>query len=115
MLRLILKKEDIESARTRAIVQAITEKEHAQKGWENFVSVAFPWAETAKKREIAEWAKHLANEVARGPLGVYAQPDTTYRSRLKTKILSREALSPGAADAVRRLPKSMTPILGKSG
>jgi len=92
-------------------VQAIMEKEHAPKAWENFVNVAFPWAETAKKREVAEWAKHLAQEVARGPLGVYAQPDTTYRSRLKAKVVSREALSPGAADAVRRLSKSLSPVI----
>jgi hypothetical protein len=73
--------------------------------------IAYPWAETAKKREIGKWAQQLAQEVARGPLVVTAQADPSYRSRLKARVVERDNLDPLARAAVARLSKKLNPII----
>jgi hypothetical protein len=82
-----------------------------QKSWKDFLNIAFPWAETAKKREIGEWAKRLAQEVARGPLQVTAQKDALFRSRLKAKVIDRERLSPEAAAIISKVSKKIPSII----
>lgn len=111
LFALILKKEDIETARTRVIVQSLYEKEGIEKTWKEFVNTAYPWAETAKKRETTEWTKRLAEEVARGPLLVSAQKEQLFKSRLKARVIDRELLNPQAAAAISRISKRLIPTI----
>lgn len=104
---MILKREDIEAAKTLAVVQAIFEKESAKKAWESYMTTAFPWVATAKKREVESWSKHLASEVSKGALSVTAQQEVRYRSRLKAKAVEQSALSPEVAQTVRRLSQQL--------
>lgn len=90
MLLTILKKEEIEAAKTRALVQAMLKQEAGPDAWTDFFRLAFPWVQTAKKREEKETVKLLMDEIKRGPLAVYAQQDRTFRSRLKTKVVQRQ-------------------------
>jgi hypothetical protein len=87
------------------------EKEHSKETWESFIKIAYPWAETAKKREVGEWATRLAQEVNRGPLVVTAQRDSSYKSRLKARIVEKDNLSPLAAAAISRLSKKLIPTI----
>lgn len=108
---MILKKEDIETARTRVLVQTMLEKEHSRETWDAFIKIAYPWAETAKKREVGEWAMRLAQEVTKGPLVVTAQRDPSYKSRLKARVIEKENLSPQAAAAISRISKRLIPTI----
>lgn len=110
LLLLALKLDEIENARTLAIMLASKKDEKgtlAKQGWDQLQEVAFPWAKTAKKREIGEWAQRLAREVSRGPLAVYAQEDPTYRSRLRAKVVAKESLSKEASAALRRISQRL--------
>lgn len=117
---LVLKKEDIETSKTKVIVQALAEaapkegRESIQKAWKEFIQDVYPWAETAKKREVGEWAQRLAQEVARGPLAVFAQPDKSFRSRLKAKVVERDQLSPKAREIVSKVFKKLPNIVPKN-
>ncbi len=112
---MILKKEDIETAKTKILVQAIAENvpdpKNINNAWKEYLRAVYPWAETAKKREIGEWATRLAQEVARGPLAVHAQKEALFRSRLKSRVVSRDKLSPEAAAIISKVSKKIPSII----
>ena len=111
LFALILKREDIETAKTRVVVQSLLEKEGIDKAWKEYLNIAYPWAETAKKRETSEWVQRLAEEVSRGPLAVFAQQDPMYRSRLKARVIERDKLSPEARATISKISKRLPPIV----
>jgi hypothetical protein len=92
LAQLILKKEHVEVAKTKAIVQAIIHQEAGPEAWKQFFSEAFPWVESAKQIEKTDWIKRLQSEVGRGGLkitGVFDR-EQNIRSRMRTKIIERE-------------------------
>ena len=109
---LVLKREEIETFKTRVMVQTLVDKEHAQEAWDNYTKQAMPWMETAKNREKQDWIKKLSEEVAKGPLTVKPVEDPNkFRSRLNTKVIDREALNPVAAKLISRLSSKMAPSI----
>jgi hypothetical protein len=108
---LILKKEQIESHRLRALAQAIINKEKGPEAFDEFRASAFPWVKTQQKRDQAEHIKLLEAEVKRGVLGITPLVDNTkqVRSRLKTKVVSSQP------EALRRSSKEMKSIYSKMG
>jgi len=87
----ILKKEEIEAAKTRALLQGMLKQDAGPEAWADFFKLAFPWVQVAKKRDEAEVIKRLQEEIKRGPLQITAQHDNKFRSRLKTKVVQRQA------------------------
>ena len=81
---MILRMEEIEAAKTRALLQGLLKAEEGPNAWKDFFRLAFPWVETAKKRDEKDIIKRLQEEVARGPLSITPQQEQRYRSRLKT-------------------------------
>ena len=97
----ILKREEIEAAKTRAVIQTMLKQDAGPEAWQDFFKLAFPWVQTAKNRDKADIIKRLNEEVKQGPLSVLAQPDKTYRSRLKTKVVQRQTTP--TSDMARRI------------
>jgi predicted aldo/keto reductase-like oxidoreductase len=98
----VLKKEQVEHARLRALAQAIINKDKAQAVFEEYMKLAFPWIETAKKRETKEHTELLLNEIKRG--GLVIKPlwqATRMKSRLRTKIIERS--TPKTKEEMNRL------------
>jgi hypothetical protein len=89
----VLKKEQVEHARIRALAQAIIAKEKGQEVFEEYMKIAFPWLETQKKRDKADHVRLLMEEVAKvrasGGLTVTPMASGQVRSRMKTRYLER--------------------------
>lgn len=80
----ILRMEEIDAAKTRALLQGMLKAEEGPNAWKEFFRLAFPWVETAKKRDEKDVIKRLQEEVARGPLSITPQQEKRFRSRLKS-------------------------------
>jgi hypothetical protein len=89
----VLKKEQIEHARLRALAQSIIAKEKGKEVFDEYMKVAFPWLETQKRRDTEEHVRILMDEVKKGGLGIKPlwQGQDKMRSRLKTKVVERTA------------------------
>ena len=86
----VLKKEQVEHARLRALAQAIIEKEKGKEVFDEYMKVAFPWLETQKGRDSDAHRRILMEEVKRGGLSIKPLwEDTKLRNRLKTKVVER--------------------------
>jgi hypothetical protein len=87
----VLKKEQIEHARLRALAQSIVAKEKGKEVFDEYMKVAFPWHETQKKRDVSEHIRILKSEVEKGNLSIKPmwQGKDKLRSRLKTKVVDR--------------------------
>lgn len=107
LLLTILKKEEVEAAKTRAIIQTMLKQDAGPEAWQDFFKLAFPWVAVAKKRDEAETIAALLDEVKRGPLAVYAQQDKTFRSRLKTKVIERRETTELASRISSKLPAAI--------
>ena len=91
----VLKKEQIEHARLRALAQAIISKDKGKEVFDDYMKVAFPWLETQKKRDHDDHVRILMDEVKKGGLGIKPLwQEQKIRSRLKTKVVEREAPRP---------------------
>jgi hypothetical protein len=87
----VLKKEQIEHARLRALAQAIIAKEKGKEVFDDYMKVAFPWHETQKKRNDSTHIQILRDEVRKGTLSIKPmwEAKDKMRSRLKTKVVER--------------------------
>jgi hypothetical protein len=104
---LILKKDEIDLHRTRALLQSVINKEAGPEAFKELFSAAFPWVKIAKKREESEIIQRLQEEIKRGPLAVFVSQDT-FRSRLKAKkVVNREE----AAPLIARLTNKLSPAI----
>jgi hypothetical protein len=101
----VLKKEQVEHARLRALAQAILDKDKGAEVFNDYMKLAFPWLETQKKRNDSEHARILADEVKRG--GMQVRPlwqERKMRSRIRTKHIERSAeLSPRSREDLNKL------------
>lgn len=88
LILLHLKQEEINHARIRALAQTIINKEKGPEVFEEYMRLAFPWVETAKKRDRSEQIKLLQQEVSRGALGIKPLWEKPVRSRLKAKTMN---------------------------
>lgn len=87
----VLKKEQVEHARLRALAQAVISKDKGKEAFDEYMKVAFPWLETQKKREKSDHVQVLLEEVKKGGLSIKPLWEQKMRSRLKHRVLEREA------------------------
>lgn len=109
----MLKKEQVEHARLRALAQAIVEKEKGKEVFDDYMRVAFPWLETSKRREKDDHIKILLEEVKKGALDIKPLWQDRVRSRLKHRVVERAEGAPKTKEEMNRLYnklKKVTPV-----
>jgi len=103
---LLVKREENELAKWKALVQAIVKPDAGPASWDEYFKTAFPWVSVAKGREKDDFIKRLKEEIARGPIEIQKKQDNkAFRSRLKTKYITRE-------EPIERPPVPMKPVMG---
>lgn len=86
----VLKKEQVEHARLRALAQAIISKDKGKEVFDDYMKVAFPWLETQKNRDKNDHVQILMNEVKKGGLSIKPLwEEAKGKSRMKTKVIER--------------------------
>lgn len=96
LMLFVLKKEQTEHARLRALATAIVNKEKTKEAFEDYMKLAFPWIEGQKKKDASYYSKILLEHVKNGALNITPLTDETARmkSRLKAKVIERAAPDP---------------------
>ena len=87
----MLKKEQIEHARLRALAQAIVSKEKGKEVFDDYMKTAFPWLEKQKKQTHGDVIKALNAEVSRGSLGIKPLWQAKTQGRHKTRTVEKAA------------------------
>jgi hypothetical protein len=94
----VLKKEQIEHARLRALAQAIISKDKGKEVFDDYMKVAFPWLETQKQRDRSDHVRILLDEVKKGGLSIRPLwQETKMRSRTRTVTVNRDSKPATAA------------------
>ncbi len=86
----VLKKEQIEHARLRALAQAIIAKDKGKEVFDEYMKVAFPWLEGKKRRDKEDHVKVLLEEVKKGGLSIKPLWQEKMSSRLKHRVIERD-------------------------
>lgn len=86
---LLIRKDHIEYTRTRAIVQAIINKEEANNALELYRDTQMPYLPKVKRSERQEVIKRLMSEVSKGPMAITPVMQKQVKSKLKTKVIQR--------------------------
>jgi hypothetical protein len=106
----VLKRDEMEHARLRALATAIINKEKAVEAFDDYMKAAFPWLETQKHRDRQDSIKLLNEEIKRNAGGFSIKPlwaeKNKIRSRLKTKVVE---------GSIPRSKKEMDSIYNKLG
>jgi hypothetical protein len=102
---LLLKRDQIEYAKTRAIVQALYNKEKAPEALDEYRDIQFPYYQRSQRKERDRYIAQLTKEIQRGIMQVTPLTRPKARSKLRTRVVERSADEQAAA--VRRLSKRL--------
>ena len=91
MQALLIRKDQIEYMRTRAIVQAVVNKEAADEALKVYRDTQMPYMSRIQKDDRQQHIKRLIDEVARGPIGIAPVMPRQVRSKLKTRVIQRSS------------------------
>ena len=106
----VLKKEQIEHARLRALAQAIIEKDRGKEVFDDYMKVAFPWLETQKGRDRNDHIQVLMEEVKKGGLSIKPLwQESAVRSRMRTRVVERA--SPKSRDDMNKLYSKLGKVI----
>ena len=94
LILLLMKLESIEHARFRALAQITVDKDKGVEAFEEYMKIAFPYLDAAKRRDRKEFTDLLQQEIMRGPLRVIHVAQKKVRSRLKDRYVKRQAPRP---------------------
>lgn len=108
---LLIRRDHIEYTRTRAIVQAIVNKDEANKALDLYRDTQMPYLPRVKNSERQEVIKRLMSEVAKGPMAITPVMQKQVKSKLKTRVIQRSAEE--RLESSRRMAKKMGGILEK--
>jgi hypothetical protein len=95
--------------RTRAIVQALVNKDKAQEALESYRDTQMPYLQSVQNKDRQQHIKRLMDEVSKGALKVTPIMPKQVRSRLKTRVVQRTEEEQRAQS--RRLSKQIGGIL----
>ena len=95
--------------RTRALVQAIVNKDAADDSLKNYRDTLMPYMAKIQKTDRSEHIKHLMNEVARGPMSISPVMQKQVKSKLKTRHVARSTEEELAS--TRRINKKIGGLL----
>lgn len=84
-------REQIDHARLRAVVQGIIDKDKSVEVFEEYMKIAFPWLESANKKEQMQHINRLLAEIGQGPISITRMDGggQKVKSRLRTRIEKR--------------------------
>lgn len=102
---LLIRRDHIEYTRTRAIVQAIVNKDEANKALDLYRDTQMPYLPRVKNSERQEVIKRLMSEVAKGPMAITPVMQKQVKSKLKTRVIQRSAEE--RLESSRRMAKKM--------
>ncbi len=106
---LLIKKEDIEHAKFRALAQIQISKKEGVEAFEEYMKVAFPYLQAEKQKRHSAAIKVLEAEIKRGAFSIRPQQPLVMKSKMRGRILSRtKPQSPQQADDLYRKMGSMT-------
>lgn len=91
--------------RTRAIVQAVVNKDAADDGLKNYADTLMPYMARIKKDDRSQHIKRLMEEVKRGPMSITPVMQKQVKSKLKTRVVERSTEEQVAA--TRRISKKL--------
>lgn len=102
---LLIRKDQIEFTRTRAIVQALVNKDEADNALKTYRDAQMPYLPRIQKDDRQKHIQRLMSEVARGPMQITPVMQPKVRSKLKTRVVQRSEEE--RATAQRRLSKKI--------
>ncbi len=88
---LLLRKDQIEYMRTKAIVQAIVNKDAADETLKSYSETVMPYLTRIKRDDRNQHIKRLMSEVARGPMSIAPVMQKQVKSKLKTQVVQRDS------------------------
>jgi hypothetical protein len=97
--------ESIEHAKFRALAQIEIDKEKGVEAFEEYMKIAFPYLEAAKKRDRKQYLELLQKEIKQGALVVKPLGTGKAKSRLRTRVVERA--HPRTKQELDRLYKKM--------
>jgi len=101
MLLLLAQLETIEHARFRAMAQITINQEKGVEAFEEYMKLAFPYLDGAKKRDRNKYVDYLKEEIGKGPIRVRAaSPPKKGKSRIKEKMVAHDAKARKDLDAL---------------
>lgn len=100
-----MKLETIEHARFRALSQIVIDKEKGVEAFEEYMKLAFPYLEAAKKQDRKAILERLQKEVYKGPIVVTPMEMPKMKSRVSTARAART--SPQSPSEEKRLYKKI--------
>ena len=89
MQALLIRKDQIEYYRTRAVVQAMVNKEAADEALKNYRDAQMPYLVGIQKTDRSQHIQRLISEVARGPMAITPVMQKQVRSKLKARVVQR--------------------------
>lgn len=106
MQALLIKKDQIEYAKTRAIIQGVVNGEKAQEALDEYRDLQFPYFQKMQKVQRSSHIKQLMDEVKRGGLVItpVGQPKRV-KSKLKTRVVERA--NDEQVEVMRRVSKKI--------
>lgn len=75
--------------RTRALIQAVINKDAADDALKSFRDTLMPYMAKIQKTDRSQHIKHLMDEVARGPMSISPVMQKQVKSKLKTRHVER--------------------------
>lgn len=109
-MALMLKIDQIEFCKTKAIVQAVVGADEAQKALDAYREVRMPYLEKVKERDKEKHVKMLMNEILKGPLAISPIfTEKKVKSRMKTLVA--EKMTPDQRAALNRLSNKFGRVL----
>jgi len=88
---LLLRRDQVEYTRTRAIIQATINKDAADEALKVYRDTLMPYLSRIQKSDRNQHIKHLMDEVARGPMSIAPVMQKQVKSKLKTRHVARSA------------------------
>lgn len=106
---LLLRRDQIEYFRTRALIQSIINKDAADDALKSFRDVLMPYMVRIQQTDRSQHIKYLMDEVARGPMSIAPVMQKQVKSKLKTRHVARSAEEELAS--TRRITKKIGGLL----
>ncbi len=109
---LLMRLEDIEHAKLRALAQIFMDKEKGVEAFDDYMKKAFPYLDSIKNKEKSDHIKALERWVKSGPMKVTPLTTPKMQSRLKTKAAAgpKKKFDEKKADALYSKLGSTLPI-----
>lgn len=88
---LVIRKDQIEYMRTRALIQTLYDKEKANEALKDYREAQMPYYRKNQQDDRQRHIKLLMQEVSRGPIGIAPVMTKQVKSKLRQKVIQRSS------------------------